>query len=121
MVELNFIESLKQALDRLEIVNDKMDSLSLEKDELRAKIRKWMDLHGLEDFESLNSNKTKLWQMVIAARKRSNVDKAKLKELVTPKQYEEVVTESEYEVFTVKQIKQSKKASSAPSAPKGKV
>lgn len=119
MVELNFIESLKQALDRLEIVNDKMDSLSLEKDELRAKIRKWMDMHGLDNFESLNSNKTKLWSMIIAERKRQNVDKAKLKETVTPKQYEDIVTESEYEVFTVKQIKQSKKGSKAPSAPKG--
>ena len=120
MVELNFIESLKEALDDLDKCVDKLDTLSLQKDELRAKIRSWMDMHGIVDFESLNSDKSKLWQMVIAQRSRQNVDKDLLRETVTADEYDSIVKMSEYEVFTVKKIKQSKKAkASAPKAPKG--
>jgi len=122
MVELNFIESLKTALDRLDTVMSDMDKLSLEKDELRGKVRKWLDMHGLEDFESYNTDKTKLWQMVIAQRKRSNVDKKLLATSVTQSVYDEIVTEAEYEVFSVKKIKQSKHAKSGGAkAPKGTI
>jgi len=122
MGDLNFIESFKTALDRLDIVQDEIDSRSLEKDELRAKIRKWMDMHKLADFESYNSDKSRLWRISISDRKRQNVDKKLLAETVTDEQYDEIVTTSEYETFTVKKVKHSKNTKNggvAPAAPKG--
>jgi len=121
MVELNFIESLKTALDRLEIVNDSIDKFTLEKEELRSKIRKWLDMHQLIDFESFNSDKSKLWNMTIALRKKQTVDKEILKTKVTPQVFNEIVSETEYEVLTVKTVKHSKLAGAAIPAPRGSI
>jgi len=121
MVELNFIESLKSALDRLETVEDDMDKLKLEKDELRAKIHKWMEMHGLTTFESYNTDKSRLWKIDVSQRKRVNVNKDILAQRVSKDDYEEIVTESEYEVFTCKKIKQSKQSKQGTVAPKGSI
>lgn len=124
MVELNFIDSLKSALDRLETVTENIDKLTLEKDELRGKIRKWMDMHHLTEFESYNSTKTRLWQIEISKRKRQNVDKELLRANVPEDLYNQIITEAEFEFFQIKPVKKSKaskSSSSAPAAPKGTV
>jgi len=123
MVELNFIESLKAALDRLEIVNKQNDALTLEKEELRTKIRKWLDMHHLTDFESYNTDKSALWQMSISQRKKQTIDKDLLKSLVSEPVYKQIITETEYEVLTIKTAKHSKssKSGGAIPAPKGTI
>jgi len=119
MANLKFVENLKTALDKLEQVTTDMDALTLEKNDLRDKIRSWMDMHSLKEFESYNTAKTKLWGMSISGRKRKNVDKDMLRTKVTEIEYDEIVTESEYTVFNCKSIKQSKINSATPAAPKG--
>lgn len=119
MANLKFVENLKSALDDLETVSSKMDALTLQKNDLRDKIKSWMEMHNLTEFESYNTNKTKLWGMSISSRKRKNIDKDKLRKHVTETIFDEIVTESEYTVFNCKSIKQSKINSATPAAPKG--
>lgn len=119
MANLKFIENLKKALDELEEVTSKLDTLTLKKNDLRDKIRSWMEMHNLTEFESYNTAKDKLWGMSISKRYRKNINKNVLRTKVTEAEYDEIVTESEYVVFNCKSIKQSKINSATPAAPKG--
>ena len=118
-MDLKFIDSLKQSLDNLEVITSEIDELTLKKNDIRDKIKSWMGLHKLTEFESYNTNKSKLWSMSISARTRKTVDKDLLRTKVTDSEYDEIVTTSEYSVFNCKSIKQSKINNQTPMAPKG--
>lgn len=119
MTELLYEDGLKQALSSLGQIEKELTRLNIQKDELRDKIRKWMEINELKEHDSVDSNGDKLWRVTISVARRKSVNYDVLREKVTPDDFDEIVSHGEYTTFKCQQVKSKKKSGgSAPSAPK---
>ena len=122
MDNLPYLEDLKRALVQLGEVEEKLSVVSNQKTILREKIKAWMDMNNLREFETLDMSNNKLWRMSITDTSRRSADYDYLESILTPVQLQNAINITESEVFKCQSVKSSKnKRKTAPAIPKARI
>lgn len=117
MSNLPYVDDLRQALTQLGEADDELSIAKNKKELLREKIRMWLDMNGLREFEIMDATDAKLWRMTITDGTRRSADFDVLSNLLTPQQFEDAVKVSETQTFKCQPVKTSKtSAKRAPAA-----
>ena len=96
---------LKDKLSRLRVVSDDLDKLSKEKDELRAQVKKWMELMELIDHNVTDSDGFP-WSLKITSSERKSVgDWDKLKSVLSQEQWDLLIKITNTTTFTARKVK----------------
>ena len=109
MSNLPYIEDLRQALSTLGEVENKLLICRNEKELLREKVRMWLDMTNLREFEIMDSDDLKLWRMTITESSRRSADFDYIEQTLTPTQYDEAINITEIETFKCQTVKIPKK------------
>ncbi len=104
-MELQFLDSLKSALLKLDSISNEIEILKLQKEELREKVIMWLKINKLSSFECLLPNSTQVYKLNISNVQRTSINREILSGLLTEKQLEMVTNITNVETFSFRRIK----------------
>jgi len=115
-MELQYLDDLMKNLTTLGEIEESLTKLNQKKDIIREKIRNWLILHGINEYETFDSGGDKLWRLTLkgASRKSANIEM--LEQLLSQEDFNDVVSISEYDVLKIQPVKSRSKKKSAPKA-----
>lgn len=110
MSNLPYVDDLRQALTQLGEAENELSIAKNKKELLREKIRMWLDMNGLREFEIMDATDSRLWRMTVTDGTRRSANFDVLNSLLTPQQFDDAVSVSETQTFKCQQVKSSKKS-----------
>lgn len=108
--DLPFVDDLKLALTQLGDVQKSLAIKLRQKDILREKIKAWMQMNKLSNFEIID-NDNFLWRLAITSSNRRSANFDYLESILTPQQYSEAVKTTASETFKCNTVKSGKVSS----------
>jgi hypothetical protein len=118
-MDLQYVEELMNQLTELGKVEKQLTKAKQQKDIIREKVRNWLDMHNLDEYETFDSKGNELWRMTIKSTSRKSAKIDVLENLLSEELFNEAVSIVEYNVFKIQPVKNKKsKSKSKPRAPK---
>lgn len=115
---LKFINDLKVALKNYGDIEDAITPLELKKEQLRQKIKAWILMHNIIEFETFDITESSLWRMSITKSERRNVDHDFLASVLSPENLARVYTTTPIETFKCAKVKKHKSQKTSKSTTK---
>lgn len=104
MSELHFVENLLEALDELNVIEDRLNELDNRKTELRNQIQKWLDINNQTHFE-VKDNTSQIWKIKISTQMRRSISDWDILTEVLGDTNKHLIVEKDSNTFTVKKAK----------------
>lgn len=117
MNELLYVDDLKSALQQLGEIETSLVEMTNKKQILRDKIRQWMDINSVVDFQ-IEIQDNVFWKLTINKSERRSIDYDVLKQSVSQEIYNNIVSISNVETFKCQPVKTIKSKYSRKEAPK---
>jgi len=105
---LKFLNDLKVALKNYGDIENEITPLELKKEQLRIKIKAWILMHNIIEFETFDISESSLWRMSITKSERRNVDHDFLASILPPETLTRVYTTTPVETFKCSKVKKHK-------------
>jgi len=106
---LKFLNDLKTALKNYGDLDDEISPLKLKKDEINKKIREWINMHSITEFETLDITDKTLWRMSITKSERKDVNHEYLQSILSQEQLNNVYKRTTVETFKCSRVKSYKR------------
>lgn len=112
-----FLDDLQTALLSLGEIETQLTKVKQQRDIIRDKIRAWLESQTFDEFETFDINGDQLWRLKLSVSNRRKADLVYLEKILSDRQYDQAITESEVHSFKCQPVKNRKKTSSKPAAP----
>jgi len=99
----NFTEELKTRLEEYNDLKSQISQLEERQESIRTQIEQWMKMHEENHFE-IEDHLNHIWKLTITSRHSHRVKDYDLLKSILPDQHKHLITESDSETFTIRQI-----------------
>ncbi len=117
MIELLYEQDMQKSLIEYGKICENIDELTEHKNKIRDSLIRWMEINKLTEHETVDGNDDQLWKLSQNITRRVNIDKDKLRHLISEEQYDSITTHTESKTFKCVKIKKKSSSKKMPQAP----
>lgn len=112
---MDFISEMEEALTEIGRLDSQLTILKIKREDLRAKLKKWMEINNLTSYDSFDSIRENFYRLSITSSIKRSCDFNML-QAAYPEAYDQCIKKTDSEVFSCRPVK-TRKDRSSPTSP----